>query len=288
MSQLNNFPQQDYQPIKTPKELIYKTFLVSAIAIVSFGLIAGIFFVDFGKIRIGLSQGLSSDSSSVSVSAVSLQEKEKKDQTLISPEFKFAQTKPESTDILGNGGVNWRQSPCGEVAGNLRRWGHVGEVLEGPVESKCNNKTYKWWRLRWQDNQEGWVAEDFINLSNEKPENKVGFLKVNFLSRPSDDTNEVELCAFNNATKVDFCNNKPVPVDEEGRKKPAIMELPYGEYLIYAKAGPIFGTPDTANFPISRTATVSPLQEEKEIESANGRSDINRGYIEIWGQTRGF
>ena len=108
----------------------------------------------------------SSSSSSSSASAVSSSSSKAVETTLIPT---TQRGKYVTTSINGNtgyGGVNFRQTPCGERVANYKAWNVKGTVNLAPASNdKCQLGKYTWYFVEFEDGTKGWVVENNLAFS---------------------------------------------------------------------------------------------------------------------------
>ena len=69
----------------------------------------------------------------------------------------------------GYDGVNFRKTPCGELAGDYKAWNLKGVVNETPVtDESCPLGKYTWHLVQFDDNTSGWIVEDNLTFSTSK------------------------------------------------------------------------------------------------------------------------
>lgn len=128
-------------------------------------------------------------------------------------------------------GLNTRQEPCGPAAGEYRVWGTGGEVLEGPVTpGPCLEGDYEWYKIKWNDNLEGWSIADYLVFSGERPLSTTGYLTgyTPFAYDPETDAPLTPtVCATSQTDNISYCNAELNP--ERSTYK---LLVPAGDYVV--------------------------------------------------------
>lgn len=162
-------------------------------------------------------------------------------QSSVNANLNFAQT--VANGAAANSGLNWRSQPCGEILGSVKRWGNVGSVIKGPVQTLCGGSNSDFYFIKWEDGTSGWSAADNLSFSEKKPELAIGTISGQVFYG-SEYLPPFRVCAVDISSKTEFCNEYPKGAPAQDRNGKYIdqtpltkfnLEVPVGNYWIYSQ-----------------------------------------------------
>jgi hypothetical protein len=235
MEQINN-PQQNSNKNKklNPANNFKKYLGILVILIIFISVCLGVFY--FAQMQLANQNTIKLTDSDISqISASSSIEQE------VNKNYKYVETIANGSAY--NTGLNWRESPCGQISGSVKRWGNTGIVVEGPIKKKCNNGQaveYDWYKILWVDGSIGWSIADNLQITDSPNLSKVGFVDVSvdfkpYLSGEAEQTFKGKVCAYSLSWQFSFCSEEvdlkvQSPATEVKYEK---FEIPEGDYIFY-------------------------------------------------------